>query len=98
MSIQYILQPNGKWAIYSTVTEEIKAYDATEKDLIRYAVSEAKKRVVQEVRAYLDRVKHGRTNQFHLTWEQAINKTAEGCDDKVFIAALKSVGKRAGAK
>ncbi|RAS59465.1 hypothetical protein C8D87_11477 [Lentzea atacamensis] len=76
MSQQILLQPNGKFAIYSSITDTIIAWDATAEEIVELTTTAR-----QETRRVLGHVVAGEPHkayfQFTLTWEQAMKLDRE---------------------
>lgn len=81
MGKQIIRQPNGLFAIYSSSTDTITAWDATEQEIIDEFAERAAEDARQNVRRILDHVKAGDPrlayHQFALTWDQALEADRE---------------------
>lgn len=75
MGRQIIVQPDGLFAIYSTVTDSWLAYDYTKDEVITYFVNEAAEEMHQRMSSILQRIEDGESRriyaQFALTFEEA---------------------------
>lgn len=79
MGRQIIQQPDGKFAIWSTNSDSIIIYDASEADIITYFLQQDIKDSVAATMNILDELKNGETPyyQFTRTWEEAIKEHEE---------------------
>lgn len=93
MATQYILQPNGNWCVFSTITDCIIMYDMTDAELIDEAALQAKARAIEETSTALRKIREGHKNQFSLTLDAAIKSTIEHCDDSEWLEQIKNIGK-----
>lgn len=66
MSHILVKQPNGKWAIFSTIVDDFILIDATEKEYIKYELSEKE----ISLRKYIEYIKINP----HYLWVDAIEK------------------------
>lgn len=86
MGHQIIQQPDGLFCVFSTVTDSIITYDATEEKLMYYYANRAAQEAVRLTRDILENVKAGTPerfyHQFALTFEDA-NRIHEGTDEKI---------------
>ena len=75
MGSQIIKQPNGKYAIFSSIVDDIVFYEATEKDIVKYFVDREVERITQHVRETIESLdKGGKPSfQFTMTWEEALD-------------------------
>ena len=73
MAWQIIKQPDGKYAIWSSVTDSVISYDATRKEIIDEFVTAEVKRVKSSVEAILDKLDRGENPyyQFAVSWDEA---------------------------
>lgn len=74
MSRQIIQQPNGRFAVFSTVTDTFVAADKTERQVVMAARKAAADRVEMDTWELLRKVKGGLRPyaQFTLTWSEAV--------------------------
>lgn len=76
MGQQIIRQPDGKFAVYSTVSDGLCLRDATEAEVIAYFVDDAKERAESRVRDILAQVGAGHPEriyfQFAIPWAEAV--------------------------
>lgn len=80
MGQQILQQPDGKFAVFSTVVDAFIITDATEEELIEWRVQEAAERARQHTRLELDLVKDPNKLpyfQFTLTWDEAFERDKE---------------------
>jgi len=75
MGRQIITQPDGLFAIYSTVSDSFVAYDCTKQDVIDYFVNEAAEEMAQRISTTLRQIEDEGPSfvyrQFALTFEEA---------------------------
>ena len=76
MGNQIIRQPNGQFAIFSSITDTIHVYDATAEEIEEYFVERAAESERQRVREILGHVIAGEPRkayyQFAMTWDEAL--------------------------
>lgn len=75
MGNQIIKQPDGRYAVFSTSTETITVYDATEDELVEMFAEEAAERARRSVRDTIAKVNSDPRDayfQFTMTWEEAL--------------------------
>lgn len=53
MGWSVVKQPNGKYAIFSTISEECLCYDATPEQLKNYYIKEKQERIVREAEEFV---------------------------------------------
>lgn len=84
MSWQIIKQPNGKYALWSSVVDNFVMYDATEQDIIDEFVDRERERVQRNVQEILDKIKAGEKAyyQFTMSFDEAIETIRERHGDK----------------
>lgn len=75
MGQQIIKQPDGRLAVFSTVTDSFVVVDATPEEVIEWraeeAAQEASERTEAELKRVLDSAIDKPYRQFTLTWEEA---------------------------
>lgn len=95
MAEQFIQQPDGKWAIYSTVCDSLTGVDFTEDEIVQYAVNQAKERVERDTRDYMNKRRDGgKLTQFSVSWEEAKQNTLKryaASGDPEFIETVKNI-------
>lgn len=78
MGNQILRQPDGRHAVFSSVTDTITVYDATEEEIIEYFAEAAAERARDDARRTLGFVSAGESRrayaQFALSWEGALDK------------------------
>lgn len=81
MGNQIIKQPDGRYAIFSSITDTIIFWDATEDEVVDYFVEKAAKQARKDTRRVLDHVTVGEPRkayfQFVMTWDEALRKDQE---------------------
>lgn len=83
MGRQIIVQPDGLFAIYSTVSDQFEVYDADKQEIIDYFVEEAAESMAQKISTTIEQLEdHGPRRvyaQFALTFDSAYdNHLAHG--------------------
>lgn len=78
MGSQIIRQPSGKYAIFSTYTDTITVWDATEDEIVEHFAERAAERAREDARRQLGHVAGGNPRaayyQFAMTWEEALDE------------------------
>lgn len=81
MTQQIIRQPDGHYAVFSSVTDTITMYDATADEIVDEFVQREAQRTREHVERILEHVAAGTPDkiyfQFAMTWEQALNMDRE---------------------
>jgi hypothetical protein len=81
MSQQVIRQPNGKYGVFSSITDTIIVWDATDVELVEWFAEQAAEDARQAARRVLGHVAAGQPRkayfQFTLTWEEALESDRE---------------------
>lgn len=85
MGQQIIQQPDGRLAVFSSVTDSFIVVDATPEEIIEWRVEEAAEKAREQTRRELDKVLSGNPRaayfQFAMTWEEASAKDRENGGD-----------------
>jgi hypothetical protein len=78
---QIIRQPDGKLAVFSSITDTFIVVDATREEIIAWRVErvaeKVRQRTEEELRLVLDSGESRPYYQFTLTWEEASRKNRE---------------------
>lgn len=81
MGQQIIQQPDGLFAVFSSVTDTFIVVDATPEELVEWRAEEAAEAARERTRRELDKVLDGNSRaayaQFAMTWEEAAAKDRE---------------------
>jgi hypothetical protein len=81
MGQQIIQQPDGKLAVFSSITDTFIVVDATPEELIEWRAEEAAERARERTRAELDHVLSGNPrkayHQFAMAWDEAADLNRE---------------------
>ncbi len=79
MGHQMIQQPNKQWCMFSSITQAIVGYDASEEGLIDYYARKAAEDTRERVRETLDEIKSGKRpyGQFTMTYDEAAQSTRD---------------------
>lgn len=64
------IQPNGEWAVYSTVAEEFVLEDATREEVLEFYLSQERR----EIERMLDGVEDG-SHRTRLSYEEAVEQS-----------------------
>lgn len=84
MGQQIIRQPDGRLAVFSSITESFIVTDATSEEIIEWRAEEAaetaRERTKVELKRVLDDTLGSPYHQFMLTWEEASRRGQEGGD------------------
>lgn len=85
MGQQIIKQPDGKLAVFSSITDTFIVVDATPEEIIEWRAEEAAERAREQTRRELDKVLSGDSRgayfQFAMTWEEAVEEDRENGGD-----------------
>lgn len=79
MGRQIIKQPNGKFAVWSTNSDAIILYDASESELVNYFVEREIKRIADDIRQICAEL-HGGGKPYYqwtMTWDEALKEHEE---------------------
>jgi hypothetical protein len=63
-------QPNGKYALFTTISDEFTAWDCTRQDLITILTLRERRRIIEEVQDRCDQLDRGAP--FGMTFEDAL--------------------------
>lgn len=78
MGNQILRQPDGKYAIFSSITDTIIVWDVTEDEAVEYFAETAAEHARQDARRVITHVAEGNPSkayyQFAMTWEEALDK------------------------
>lgn len=76
MGHQYIKQPNGKFAIWSSITTDFVAFDCTADEVVQMEIEDAISEVKTRVKEKLDKVERGEPayHQFTMSWQEAVKR------------------------
>jgi hypothetical protein len=83
VSRQIIIQPDGKYAIWSAIVDDFILLDATEADVVGFFADEYLTTISKRVRQTIEKLKAAEKPylQFTLTWEQAQRRMREVHDE-----------------
>ncbi len=88
MGHQYIKQPNGKFAIWSSIVTDFTAFDCTQDEIIQMEIEDEIKDLTKRIREKLEKVDRGESayHQFTKTWKEALETRDEehGKDGREF--------------
>jgi hypothetical protein len=99
MSQQIIKQPDGKYAVWSTVVDDIILYDATAKELINYFGKKAERQARRETAELIAKIETSKNpyHQFIVSWDECLNtiKKTHGKKSKIYteLCAIKNDSK-----
>jgi len=96
MGHQIIKQPNGKYAVFSSIVDHFIMWDATPEAIIEDRVQEFREQTEKAVRETCRRLDEGDPKvyrQFTMTWDEAIKDIREryGKDDET-LAEFRAAG------
>jgi hypothetical protein len=78
MGSQIIRQPSGKFAIFSSITDTIIVWDATEDEIVEWFAERAAEDAQRDARRLIGHVVAGNPRevyfQFAMTWDEALAK------------------------
>lgn len=79
MAEQIIKQPNGKYAVWSTIVDGFTMLDAAPEQIIAARIAEAVEEIGRTVDKIVGQLERGEKPyfQFTLTWEEALSRNAE---------------------
>lgn len=76
MGQQIIKQPDGRFAIFSTITDTVIFYDATADEVVEYFADRARSTAVEQARRLVSLVDEGKYwsayHQLARTWDEAL--------------------------
>lgn len=85
MGQQIIQQPDGKLAVFSSITDTFIVVDATPEEIVEWRAEEAAERAREQTRREVDKVLAGNSRSVYfqsaMTWEQAAEKDRENEGD-----------------
>ncbi len=90
MAHRIIKQPNGLYAIWSTVVDNFVMYDATVDDIIREEQVEIHERIARSVRDAIARLESGKLLDIDRTFEECVETITaiHGADDETLMQVL----------
>lgn len=73
MGHQIIRQPNGKWAVFSSVVDDFVLLDATRDDIVEMRVQDARETIEREIDQKIAALEAGQRAyfQFTMSWDEA---------------------------
>ncbi|MGI5161414.1 hypothetical protein [Microbispora sp. CA-102843] len=85
MGTQIIRQPDGRLAVFDTITDTLVLWDKTADEIVEWSANEAAERARADARAILEHVEAGRPRrayfQFAVTWDEAVAADRENDGD-----------------
>lgn len=75
MGQQIIQQPDGRYAVFDTVTDTLIVIDATAAEIIEWRADEAADQAREKARRDIERVRAGK-GPFTLPWAEALDRNA----------------------
>ena len=83
-----LLQPNGQFAEWSTISDDFLLVDTTPEEIIKARVAEFEEKEAQEINKICDALKGGTSNR-RFTWDDAIDRIravhGENSDNILFL-------------
>lgn len=67
MADQIVKQPNGKFLIFSSISDSVIGYNATPEELIEFKVKRAKERITEEVNNIVEKLNKGEKPYYQFT-------------------------------
>lgn len=78
MGWQILKQPDGLFAVFSSISETIILWDATRDVVISYYMMRENEDAYRRIKAWLDEVENNsKRNQFEKSWEECLESTKE---------------------
>jgi len=79
MGRQIIEQPNGKYAIWSTIVDDFILEDITVEEYIEFRIQEETKQIKKDITEVVNKLKKGEKPyyQFTMTYEEALKLKGE---------------------
>lgn len=75
MARQIIKQPNGKFAIWSTIVDNFIMTDATPEEYIEFRIKEETERIKREIPEIINKLNNNiKVGYFDQTWESALER------------------------
>ena len=71
MGHEIVKQPNGLFAVWSTIVDDFVILDATLQELIDDEVNDAKERITKELTEITDALNNGKPYMHFRSWNQA---------------------------
>lgn len=84
VSNQVIIQPDGKFAIWSTISGEFVIMNATERELTKHWVEEGIKDTLNYIIGEIERKKQNKVTHLEMNWEKCLNNTKQNHGDSEF--------------
>jgi Lar family restriction alleviation protein len=72
MGRQIIKQPNGKYAIWSTIIDNFLYYNITKEEYFKIRIEEEIKHVREDLNDYFDELENGKSPYHQLTFDEAL--------------------------
>jgi hypothetical protein len=93
MGQQIIKQPDGKFAVFSSVVDAFVLYDCTADDIVEHFAEAAAEQARQTARRLVEQVSAGEKAyyQFTMPWDEALALHLGNCDDEQTNADLKAI-------
>lgn len=95
MAHQIIKQPNGNFAIWSSVVDHFILVDATSEEMIEYYIKRETEDITERVNKTVTQLNNGENPyyQFAMDWEEALEQVKEchGEDDKTYQLIMKEI-------
>jgi hypothetical protein len=100
MASAIIKQEDGKFGLFTTVSDTIYAFDCDEKEMVRIWKERAAERAEQEMKQWLEEVKTGHDwRGTSMTFKEALEQhICQNCSDDEWNEKLKAKMKELGVK
>ena len=78
-----IKQPDGDFAMYSTISDSFVIWNASEKELKEWYVEDAARKAEEEIERRIDDCVAGRHFGFRRSWKAMVKDHNQNCDQKI---------------
>jgi len=91
MGKQIIKQPNGKFALWSTIIDHFICYDCTEEDLVKFQLQDYEKKIREDMHSRIEILNKGEQayHQFTISWEEALDLMKDNHSKKEYNDFIK---------
>ena len=88
MGNQIIRQPDGFYAVFSSIVDGFTALNCTRQEIINSRIEEERERIRQEVNATCDKIDNGEPAyfQFGLSWDEAVEINNEKDENEKVVS------------
>jgi methanogenic corrinoid protein MtbC1 len=84
MGRQIIKQPDGKYCVFSSISDDFIVYDATPNEIIEMMVEDEKERITDQVNETVKSIEEGKKpyHQFTMTFKEAVREVPKNSEAK----------------